>query len=69
MVGVVGGAGVFACGQRAGEQHVAGSRLVLRAGEAGVPAPAAQRLVRKGALQGASGRLQGERSEVSAVCS
>lgn len=42
---VVGGDGVSACGQRAGEQYVSGGRLVLRVGEAGLSAPAAQRLI------------------------
>lgn len=41
VVGVVGGAGVFACGQRAGEQHVAGGALVLRGGKGSISAPAA----------------------------
>lgn len=44
-VGVVGVGAVFARGQRAGEKHVVGVALVLRVGEAGIPAPAAQRLV------------------------
>lgn len=42
---VVGGARVFACGQRAGKQQVTGGRLVLGAGEGGVSATAAQGLV------------------------
>lgn len=42
---VVGGGGVSARGKRAGEQYVSGGRLVLRVGEAGLSAPAAQRLI------------------------
>jgi len=42
---VVEGDGVFPRGQRTGEQDVGGRRRVLRVGEAGLSAPAAQRLV------------------------
>lgn len=52
-------------GQRGGEEDVGGRGLVLRVGEAGVPPPAAQRLVREGALQGPSGGL--ERGQGSGV--
>lgn len=64
---VAGGARVFACRQRAGEQHVARGCLALGAGEADVSVPAAQRLVRKSALQRASGRLRAERMQRSEV--
>lgn len=47
-----------ASGQRGGEQDVGGRGLVLRVGEAGVPPPAAQRLVGEGALQGPPGGLE-----------
>jgi len=41
---------VLAHGQRAGEQHVGGRGDALHVGVAGVPAAAAQRLVREGPL-------------------
>lgn len=56
---LVGRGCVSACGQRGGEQDIRGGRLVLRVGEAGLSAPAAQGLIRKGALQSSSGGLQG----------
>lgn len=62
---VVGGDSVSACGQRTGEKHVDWGGLVLRVGKAGIPAPAAQRLIGKGALQGASGWLRWERQKRS----
>lgn len=55
---LIGRGAVPARGQRGGEEHVAGRGLVLRVGEAGVPPPAAQRLVGEGALQGPSGGLR-----------
>lgn len=51
--------------QRRGEEDVGGRGLVLRVGEAGVPPPAAQRLVGECALQGPSGGL--ERAQGSEV--
>lgn len=55
------GDGVSACGQRGREEDVVGGSLVLRVGEAGLSAPAAQRLVRKGALQRSPWRLKREK--------
>lgn len=54
------GDGVSACGQRGREEDVVGGSLVIRAGVAGLAAPAAQGLVRKGALQRSPWRLKGE---------
>lgn len=51
------GDGVPACGQRGREEDVIGGPLVIRVGEAGLSAPAAQGLVRKGALQRSPWRL------------
>lgn len=55
---LVGRGSVSARGQRGGEEDVGGCGLVLRVGEAGVPPPAAQRLVGERALQGPSGGLE-----------
>lgn len=55
------GDGVSACGQRGREEDVIGGPLVIRVGEAGLSAPAAQRLVRKGALQRSPWRLKREK--------
>lgn len=52
-------------GQRGGEEDVGGRGLVLRVGKAGVPPPAAQRLVGEGALQGPPGGLKGGQSQRS----
>lgn len=39
---VIGGGGVFASGQRTGEQHIRGGRRVLRTSKAGISPPTAQ---------------------------
>lgn len=52
------GQGVSARGQR-GREEIARRPRVVRDGEAGLPAPAAQRLVGEGALQRSPRRLRG----------
>lgn len=52
------GQGVSARGQR-GREEIARRSRVVRDGEAGLPAPAAQRLVGEGALQRSPRRLRG----------
>lgn len=47
-----------ACGQRGREENITGGSWVIGVGEAGLSAPAAQRLIRKGALQRSSRRLK-----------
>lgn len=57
-----------ACGQRGREEDVVGGSLVISVGEAGLSAPAAQRLVRKGALQRSPWRLKRERVKKMGSC-
>lgn len=52
------GDGVSADGQRGREENIAGGSWLVGVGEAGLSAPAAQRLIGEGALQWSSRRLK-----------